>query len=290
MTRFSILTGKGGVGKTTLAAAWALREAESGRRVLLAETHAGGQASALLGARTEPSLHEAFENLYLVDLNGPAALREYALMVVHFETVYRAVFENRLARHFLRVIPALGELTMLGKLWFHANETRPGGRPRFDHIVLDAPSTGHALAMLATPARVLGTVPAGRLRDTCSWMVDLLSAPQTALHVVTTPEEMPVNEAQRILDAARGALNIRVGALLVNQRLAAVPAAVVLQLRDDNPAGRALLRHQLRYAAGERQLRRLPADWLDAACSVPRLAVESFGRDHLRVLARALPA
>ena len=200
--RLRIVTGKGGTGKTVVATALALAEARRGRTTLLAEAHGQHRVAALLGCTPGgPEIMPVTPNLFAVDMDVQAAIREYALLVLRFEALYRAVFENRVIRRFIRLIPSLGELVMLGKLWYHEQETSEHG-PRFDVIVFDAPATGHALAMLRAPALVEHAVPPGPLRDITRNLQALLrDHARTAVHVVTTPEEMPVSEASDIAAA-----------------------------------------------------------------------------------------
>jgi anion-transporting ArsA/GET3 family ATPase len=269
--RLRIVTGKGGVGKTSIAAALALAEARAGKRVLLAEVHAGDSVARLLGIEpVGPEVTQVKDNLWLVDMHPHATIREYALLVLRFEAVYRAVFENRVVRHFLRLVPSLGELTMLGKVWYHEQQA-----DRFDTIVLDAPATGHALSMLRTPAAVATTVPPGPMRDNCRIIEELLTDhDRTVLHIVTTPEEMPVNEAIE-LERECSELGIRLGTTFINQRLRALPESALTQLAPltERPEGALLLEglrlRQGRIAASEQYLERLPERLRDDALDLP---------------------
>ena len=113
--RLLIVTGKGGVGKSSVAAALALLAARRGKRVLVCEVNAQERVAPLLGAAPSgPVTRQVADNLYTVNVTPPEAMREYGLMVLRFRTIYEAVFENRLVRYFLRVIPSLAELVMLG--------------------------------------------------------------------------------------------------------------------------------------------------------------------------------
>ena len=215
--RLLIVTGKGGVGKSTVAAALALRAAREGRRVLVCELNTASRVAPLLGAPpTDGTMREARPGLSTLVVTPRDAMREYGVMVLRFRPVYQAVFENRLARYFLRAIPSLSELVMLGKV-LHEVRSQELGRPRWDLVVLDAPSTGHAVQLLRVPAVLLDTVPPGPLRKDAQWMQAMLVDPAcTALVLVTLPEETPVNEAIELDATVRTVLRMPRGALMVN--------------------------------------------------------------------------
>jgi hypothetical protein len=215
--RLVIVTGKGGVGKSTIATALALVAARRGRRVLVCEINAQEQVAPLLGAPPAGfETRQALPNLFTVNVTPREAMREYGLMTLRFRSVYDAVFENRVVRYFLRAIPSLAELVTLGKV-LHEVRVEEHGRPRWDLVIMDAPSTGHAVQLLRVPAALLETVPPGPLRRDAEWMHALLVDPRrTSLSIVTLPEEMPVNEAIELDAAVRAQLGIARGALFVN--------------------------------------------------------------------------
>src|SRR6266542_180737 len=212
--RLVIVTGKGGVGKSTISAALALLAARSGKRVLVCEVNAQERVAPLLGAPASGSEpHEAVPGVFTVNVTPRDAMREYGIMVLKFRSIYDAVFENRLVRYFLRAIPSLAELVVLGKILYEVR-LEDHGRPQWDLVVLDAPATGHAVQLLRIPATLLDTVPPGPLRRDAQWMQDLLVDPlTTSLSIVTLPEEMPVNEAIELDAAVRDILGIPRGAL-----------------------------------------------------------------------------
>jgi anion-transporting ArsA/GET3 family ATPase len=213
------VTGKGGAGKSTVTAALALLAARAGKRVLVCEANAAQErVPPLLGAPPGGgALQEVRPGIHALDVRPQDAMREYGLMVLRFRAVYHAVFENRLARYFLRMIPSLAELVVLGKILYEARARRPDGRPRWDLVLVDAPSTGHAVQLLRVPSALLDTVPAGPLRHDAEWMKRLLVDPvKTAVALVTLPEEMPVNEAIELDAQVRGVLGMARSGLFVN--------------------------------------------------------------------------
>jgi anion-transporting ArsA/GET3 family ATPase len=216
--RLVIVGGKGGVGRTTVTAALALSAVRRGKRVLVVQTNAKQGLARLLGV---PSIGEDVvqvrEGLHAVNTNPRAALREYGLMVLRFETVYRAVFENRMVRSLLRAVPGLDDYSLLGKTWYHTTEQLPDGRPRWDLVLFDGPATGHLLTMLRIPKVILDAVPEGPLtRDALSARQLLTDRSRCAVVLVTLAEEMPAAEAIDFDRVARTDLGLPVPVLVVN--------------------------------------------------------------------------
>lgn len=216
--RLIIVSGKGGVGKSTLAAALALRSASLGQRTLVCELNTKERVSSLLGRPAAgPRISLLEENLWAVDIDSEQALREHALMTLKFESIYNAVFENRLVRYFLRFLPSLQELVTLGKIIFHLREKRPDGSFRFERIVVDGPATGHAISLYRVPEVILQTVPPGPLARETQIMRDLLvdeSVTQAVL--VSLPEEMPIQETLELHRDLVGQVRMKVAAVVLN--------------------------------------------------------------------------
>lgn len=216
--RFLYVTGKGGVGKTTVTAALALVLAGRGKRVLCAMCQAKERLSTLLeGPPVGDDIVELRPNIHAVNIQPEVALAEYGQMTLKVRAVYRAVFENRLVKAFLRATPGLYQWAMLGKAWFHTTETLPDGSPRFDVVIVDAPSTGHGLDMLRGPKVIVDIAPAGLLRREAEKAWSLFSDPvRSGVVIVTLPEEMPVTESIELLDAMRSDLKLPVVEVIVN--------------------------------------------------------------------------
>ena len=215
--RLVLVLGKGGVGRSTIAAAIAGANANRGKKTLLFETNANDRFGSYFDKpAVTTSISELAPNLSAVNTNPAAALEEYGLMILKFKSVYEMVFENRITKAFLRAIPGLDDYSLMGKAWFHTEETKRG-RPVWDTLVFDMPASGHSISMLRIPWVITETVPDGPLTRDARTMKELLTDPQrTAAIIVTLAEEMPVNEAIELEDKLT-AIGIVPQHVIVNQ-------------------------------------------------------------------------
>ncbi len=215
--RFVLVTGKGGVGKTTVCAAEALALAAKGKRVLVAMCNAKERLSVMLGAPPIGSqIAMVAERVWAVNIQPEKALEEYGVLVLHSRALYKTLFDNRYVRTFLRAVPGMQEWAMLGKAWWHTTERRTDGSFRYDVVLLDAPATGHGLDMLRVPKVILDVVPHGLLRRDAERAWALFGDSETsAIVLVTAPEEMPTTETIE-LARALGEMGLPVGRVVVN--------------------------------------------------------------------------
>ncbi len=216
--RFLIVTGKGGVGKTTVCAAEATALAARGRRVLVAMCNAKERLSTMLGGGPVGSDVTAVgKNIWAVNMDPEKALEEYGMMMLKVRLVYRAVFENRYARTFFRAVPGIHEWSMLGKAWWHTTERDADGSPRYDVVILDAPATGHGLDMLRVPKVIVEIVPPGILRRDAEKAWTMFQDPAiSGVILVTLPEEMPTTETIELAAAVRDELRLPLDRVIVN--------------------------------------------------------------------------
>jgi anion-transporting ArsA/GET3 family ATPase len=215
--RFVLVTGKGGVGKTTVCAAEALALAAQGKRVLVAMCNAKERLSAMLGSAPIGSSVTAVEtNVWAVNMLPEKALEEYGILVLRSRALYRTLFDNAYVRTFLRAVPGMQEWAMLGKAWWHTTERLADGSFKYDVVILDAPATGHGLDMLRVPKVIIDVVPPGLLRRDAERAWALFQDGKTsAIVLVTLPEEMPTTETIELAAALRD-LGLPIGRVVVN--------------------------------------------------------------------------
>jgi anion-transporting ArsA/GET3 family ATPase len=215
--RFVLVTGKGGVGKTTVCAAQAIALVAKGKRVLVALCNSKERLSTMLGGRPiGPQIGECIENVWAVNMRPDQALEEYGTLVLRSRALYRTLFDNRYVRAFFRAVPGMQEWSMLGKAWWHTTEKRRDGSFKYDVVLLDAPATGHGLEMLRVPRVILDVVPPGLLRRDAERAIGLLQDSQTsAVVLVTLPEEMATTETIELARAI-SEMGLPIGRVVVN--------------------------------------------------------------------------
>lgn len=193
--RLILITGKGGVGKTTLSAALAVAAARRGRRSVICEVGGPSQIAPLFGAR-EPG-HEprrVAERVSHSVLSPEKGIRAYLAERIRLPGVVELVFKQPPVAKFFRAAPAFSEMGVLYAIT-RLLESKEGGRP-WDHVIVDLPASGHALGMLEAPFEGKRIFRGGPVRALCESVEGiLLDRGTTACAVVTLPEELPATEA-----------------------------------------------------------------------------------------------
>jgi anion-transporting ArsA/GET3 family ATPase len=273
--RLVIVTGKGGTGKTTVAAALALAAASRGLRVVLAEVGREEQTPALISPGTRSvgyAGRELVPGLRAMRIDPFEALREYLGLQLGSLIASRVV-RNRGFRQLMTATPGWRELITLGKIWY-LEQQQEKAEPVVDLIVVDAPATGHGLTFLDVPHLIAAAVRSGPLRRNASEVERLLADPQrTRLLPVALAEELPVRETQELIERLRDELGIAVDRIVVN---AVEPDPLPPPLGD--------LPERLSAIDAPRVGRLTPATL--AACVEHRRARHALHRHHLQSLAR----
>jgi anion-transporting ArsA/GET3 family ATPase len=213
--RLVLVTGKGGVGKTTVAASLGLFAAEQGKRTLVCEIDAKGDLAASLEAGpTTFAEREVQPGLWAMSMDTEASLREYLRLNLRIPMVGRI---GPLARAFdfvATAAPGVREILTIGKLCWEVRERH------YDLVVVDATASGHIVGQLAAPQAINELVKVGLIRSQTDWMLEILSDPvRTGLVIVTTPEEMPVNETMELAVRVRDETTVELAAVVVNRVL-----------------------------------------------------------------------
>jgi anion-transporting ArsA/GET3 family ATPase len=213
--RLIFVTGKGGVGKTTVAAALALYAAEHGRRTLLCEVDAKGDiADYFETGPTSFVAREVFPSLWAMSMDTEASLREYLRLNLRIPVVGRI---GPLAKAFdfvATAAPGVREILTVGKFCYEVRERH------YDLVVVDASATGHIIGQLSAPQAINDLVKVGLIRSQTDWILEILSdAATTGLVIVTTPEEMPVNETVELAGRVSTETSVELASVIVNRVL-----------------------------------------------------------------------
>jgi anion-transporting ArsA/GET3 family ATPase len=213
--RLLFVTGKGGVGKTSIAAALGLLASTRGKRTLVCEVDAKGNLADFFEAAPNTFRpQELSPGLFAMAMNTEESLKEYLRLQLKIPLLARIGPLARSLDFVANAAPGVKEILTVGKLCWEVRERH------YDLVVVDAPATGHVVAQLGAPQAINELVKVGRVRDQTRWMVDLLSDPTiTGAVVVATPEEMPVTETLELVDRVRAETDVELSGVIVNKVL-----------------------------------------------------------------------
>ncbi|HTA36022.1 MAG TPA: ArsA family ATPase, partial [Solirubrobacteraceae bacterium] len=241
-----VVTGKGGVGKTTIASALGLLASERGISTIVVEVGEQARLPELLGApAAEPGVERELQpNLASLSIDLDRALMEW-LQALGGRVSGRVLASSSTFQYFAAAAPGAKELVSMVKIWELTQERRWRGRGRrYDLVVLDAPATGHALGMLGSPRTFGAIARVGPIAGQAQHVRDLLEDPARSSYLaVAHATEMAVSETLELQDKLREQLGRELDAVLVNgilpQRFNATELERVASLADDRPARRA---------------------------------------------------
>jgi len=195
--RLVIVTGKGGVGKTTVSVALGMRAAAEGKRTIVCEVSSQENASRMF-EHTTVGFHEVEleENLWAISIDPDESMREYVLLQLKVRAMRDMLFRSRIFNYLAAATPGLKELVTIGKIWELAQLDRKvkSGR-KYDTVIVDAPATGHGVGFLQTPRTFANIARVGPIHSQAQTLDRFITDHEnTGVAIVALPEEMPVNE------------------------------------------------------------------------------------------------
>jgi anion-transporting ArsA/GET3 family ATPase len=306
------VTGKGGVGKSTVAAALGLIAARRGRRTIVAELARRDDVTRALGGAGDEGFAEVelAPGLFTISIDPELAMEEYLIDQLPARRLAEVLSSSRTFAYLAAATPGLRELLALGKVWELAQPQRrtPGARP-YDLVVVDAPATGHGVAFLTAARTFAGAAsvgPVARQARTIHGM--LVDRARTAVIAVARPTEASVVETLALRDELRAELGHDIEHLVVNaiepRRFSAAEhrqfQAALGTGDGDRPAAarralqatalRAATTAYLRARAQQAQVARVRRAWGRGPITLPLLFCASLGAPEIDVLSRALEA
>jgi anion-transporting ArsA/GET3 family ATPase len=293
--RLAFVTGKGGVGKTTVAYALGLAAAASGKRVIVCEIAAQERGSALFGR--SPIGFEETEleaGLWAISIDPDAMVREYLEMLLPVRAMASILHRSNLFAYLAAATPGLREVVSAGKAYELTLEERraPGQRGGYDLVIVDAPASGHGVGFLEAPGTFRRIARRGPLADQAARIESLITdSAATGVAVVAVPEEMAVNESSELAEALAAA-GIALDGVFVNgllpDRFSDSELERLRRARDDSPATAitAAIQEAERVRTQHAELERLRSLLATAPIhELPLLFTPRFGRPELERLA-----
>jgi anion-transporting ArsA/GET3 family ATPase len=291
--RLVIVTGKGGTGKSTVAAALGLAALRQGKRALIVEVAEQVRLAGMFGRRPAPGAEITLERgLHGLSIDPRRAAEEWLRHQLRSGTLASVLGHSRVFQLLTAAAPGVSELVTMGKIWDSAQLERRTGGAVFDVVILDAPASGHGLALLGAPAsyaRIARVGPVARQAERIDAFTHDRS--ETAVVAVALPEEIPVTETIELegwLEGEGFALELVIVNSLYPERLDADETKRLEGARDVHPAVAVALGEHRRAAAQREQAERLAQGLNAPLASLPFLFEPKLGRPQLGELSELL--
>ena len=298
--RLVFVTGKGGVGKSTVSIALGLAAARAGKRTIVCEVSSQENASRVFhkGAVGFNEVRVA-ENLWAISIDPDESMREYLLLQLKVRAMRDLLMRSRIFNYLAAATPGLKELVTIGKVWELAQPQRKVKKAReYDLVIVDAPATGHGVGFLQTPRTFAGIARVGPMHSQATELDRYITDhATTGVAIVALPEEMPVNESASLEEALTDEIGIAVDRVYMNamypERFDAEEAAKlerVLELTEGPPraAVRAAVSQYRRSQTQREQLGRLESMARSPVRTLPFIFKPRLDVDSLERLAAAL--
>jgi anion-transporting ArsA/GET3 family ATPase len=209
-----LVSGKGGVGKSVVAAALALRARDLSTVPLLVECDAPARPSPFAsGLAPGREIKEVLPGLFAINQATDDALRDYMGQALPSKRLVDLLFDNQVARAFLKAAPSAADIAFLGRIM---QLVQSHGKAHGGPVIVDLPATGHALTMLQAPNAIANVLRAGPVYDRARQTEALLGDPEKTVFIpICFPEELPVTEVLELIDGLT-ARNIPIGPPIMN--------------------------------------------------------------------------
>jgi anion-transporting ArsA/GET3 family ATPase len=215
-----VVTGKGGVGKTTVAAALGLVAARAGRRTIVAEVARRGDVASAFDREGSAPFEEIelAPNLFHISIDPQDALEEYLRDQLPKGPIADLLARSRVFGLLAAATPGMRELLTVGKLWELAQlDRRTPGADAYDLVVVDAPATGHGVAVLTAPRTFAAAAGSGPVARQGRRIDEMLSDPQrTAVVAVARADELAVTETGELRTALRQSMGLPIERVIAN--------------------------------------------------------------------------
>ncbi|HMQ26000.1 MAG TPA: ArsA family ATPase [Acidimicrobiales bacterium] len=213
--RLLFVTGKGGVGKTTIASALGVLAARQGKRTLVCEFDAKGNLADFFGSDpTSFAPTEVLPGLFAMSMDTEESLKEYLRLQIKVPLLAKIGPLARTLDFVANAAPGVKEILTVGKVAWEVKEDH------YDLVIADAAASGHVVAQLSAPQAIGELVKVGLIREQTSWLSEILDDPATTGAVlVSAPEEMPVSETLELAERIRTETNVDIATVAVNRVL-----------------------------------------------------------------------
>ena len=298
--RLVIVTGKGGVGKSTVALALGVKAAAAGKRTIVCEVSAQERLSRVFH-RAEVGFAEVemAENLWAISIDPDESMREYLLIQLKVRAMRDLLFKSKIFTYLAAATPGLRELVTIGKIWELAQDDRKVKKARnYDLVIVDAPATGHGVGFLQTPRTFANVARVGPIASQAETLDRYITDHRkTGVAIVALPEEMPVNETASLEHDLSNEVGIAVDRIICNglypdrfseEEERTIESAFDREEDGARPALRAALSVRRRAVAQREQLARLEELTEAPVSTVPFVFEPDLGVEHLQRLAEAV--
>jgi anion-transporting ArsA/GET3 family ATPase len=298
--RLVVVTGKGGVGKSTVALALGIAAAKAGKRTILCEVSAQERLSRVFH-RAEVGFAEVemAENLWAISIDPDEAIREYLLLQLKVRAMRDMLFRSKIFNYLAAATPGLRELVTIGKIWeLTLDERKVKNGRTYDLVIVDAPATGHGVGFLQTPRTFANVARVGPIASQAETLDRFLTDHRkTGVTIVALPEEMPVNETSTLERDLASDVGIAVDRIYCNalypERFSEDDERRIESAFDDAEGGprhplRAALSERRRAVAQREQLARLEEMTEAPVATLPFVFAPDLGLDQLHELAEAV--